>query len=98
MDVIISPPGPAEKTAKIQRGRPFGPGKSGNPQGRPKGSRDEARRTNPAHAAPRELLVFLLIRYIPRGHERIIGVGRKAGLESGELFRFFLGQSAEKLG
>jgi hypothetical protein len=41
MDVIISPPGPAEKTAKIQRGRPFGPGKSGNPQGRPKGSRNK---------------------------------------------------------
>ena len=41
MDVIISPQGPAEKTAKIQRGRPFGPGKSGNPQGRPKGSRNK---------------------------------------------------------
>lgn len=28
----------AEKTAKIQRGRPFQPGKSGNPGGRPKGA------------------------------------------------------------
>jgi hypothetical protein len=41
MDVIISPQDPAEKTAKIQRGRPFGPGRSGNPQGRPKGSRNK---------------------------------------------------------
>jgi Family of unknown function (DUF5681) len=31
----------AEKTAKIQRGRPFTSGKSGNPLGRPKGSRNK---------------------------------------------------------
>src|SRR5262249_52422680 len=30
----------AEKTAPIQRGRPFEPGKSGNPKGRPKGARN----------------------------------------------------------
>jgi hypothetical protein len=33
---------PAENTAPKQRGRPFEPGKSGNPQGRPKGSRNQA--------------------------------------------------------
>jgi Family of unknown function (DUF5681) len=32
---------PAENTAKKQRGRPFEPGKSGNPNGRPKGSRNK---------------------------------------------------------
>lgn len=32
----------AENTAEKQRGRPFEPGKSGNPQGRPKGSRNQA--------------------------------------------------------
>ena len=32
----------AENTARIQRGRPFEPGKSGNPQGRPKGARNRA--------------------------------------------------------
>ena len=32
----------AENTAPIQRGRPFEPGKSGNPKGRPKGSRNHA--------------------------------------------------------
>ena len=31
----------AEDTAKKQRGRPFEPGKSGNPNGRPKGSRNK---------------------------------------------------------
>src|SRR5215510_1717675 len=31
----------AEKTAKNQRGRPFKSGKSGNPLGRPKGSRNK---------------------------------------------------------
>jgi hypothetical protein len=31
----------AEKTAKMQRGRPFTSGKSGNPLGRPKGSRNK---------------------------------------------------------
>jgi Family of unknown function (DUF5681) len=35
-------PPPAENTAKKQRGRPFGPGRSGNPQGRPRGSRNKA--------------------------------------------------------
>jgi hypothetical protein len=32
----------AEKTAAIQRGRPFERGKSGNPKGRPKGARNVA--------------------------------------------------------
>jgi hypothetical protein len=32
----------AENTAQKQRGRPFEPGKSGNPKGRPKGSRNQA--------------------------------------------------------
>ncbi|MGE0035548.1 MAG: DUF5681 domain-containing protein [Xanthobacteraceae bacterium] len=32
----------AENTAKQQRGRPFKPGESGNPNGRPKGSRNQA--------------------------------------------------------
>jgi hypothetical protein len=32
----------AENTAPKQRGRPFEPGKSGNPKGRPKGSRNQA--------------------------------------------------------
>jgi hypothetical protein len=32
----------AENTAPKQRGRPFKPGKSGNPKGRPKGSRNQA--------------------------------------------------------
>ncbi|MGB6419402.1 MAG: DUF5681 domain-containing protein, partial [Pseudolabrys sp.] len=35
-------PKPAENTAQKQRGRPFEPGKSGNPKGRPKGSRNQA--------------------------------------------------------
>jgi len=33
---------PAENTAPKQRGRPFEPGRSGNPNGRPKGSRNQA--------------------------------------------------------
>lgn len=33
---------PTENTAAKQRGRPFEPGKSGNPNGRPKGSRNHA--------------------------------------------------------
>ena len=33
---------PAENTAPKQRGRPFESGKSGNPKGRPKGSRNQA--------------------------------------------------------
>jgi len=33
---------PAENTARKQRGRPFERGKSGNPKGRPKGSRNQA--------------------------------------------------------
>ena len=39
-----SPPLPAlaENTAEKQRGRPFEPGKSGNPNGRPKGSRNKS--------------------------------------------------------
>ena len=32
----------SENTAPKQRGRPFEPGKSGNPKGRPKGSRNQA--------------------------------------------------------
>jgi hypothetical protein len=32
----------AEKTAKKQRGRPFRPGQSGNPHGRPQGARNAA--------------------------------------------------------
>ena len=32
----------AENTAPKQRGRPFEPGKSGNPIGRPKGARNQA--------------------------------------------------------
>ena len=31
----------AERTEKLQRGRPFKPGQSGNPQGRPRGSRNK---------------------------------------------------------
>ena len=33
---------PADNTAKKQRGRPFEPGQSGNPNGRPRGSRNRA--------------------------------------------------------
>ena len=44
-DVTASLPGPAvEETAPSYRGRPFGPGKSGNPNGRPKGSRNRITR------------------------------------------------------
>jgi hypothetical protein len=38
----MTSPDPAENTAPIQRGRPFERGKSGNPNGRPKGSRNRA--------------------------------------------------------
>jgi len=42
MDEISSPPAPAEDTAMQKpRGRPFEPGSSGNPHGRPKGSRNK---------------------------------------------------------
>ena len=34
--------GAAENTAAKQRGRPFEPGRSGNPNGRPKGARNQA--------------------------------------------------------
>jgi hypothetical protein len=40
MDAISSPPTPGEDTAQ-KRGRPFEPGNSGNPHGRPKGSRNK---------------------------------------------------------
>lgn len=36
------PNGSADKTVKKQRGRPFQPGQSGNPNGRPAGSRNAA--------------------------------------------------------
>jgi hypothetical protein len=41
MDAIESRPS-AENTAKKQRGRPFKAGRSGNPEGRPRGSRNKA--------------------------------------------------------
>ncbi len=41
IDAIESRP-PAENTAKKQRGRPFKAGRSGNPEGRPRGSRNNA--------------------------------------------------------
>src|SRR5919197_2678399 len=41
MDAIESR-SPAENTAKKQRGRPFRAGRSGNPEGRPRGSRNKA--------------------------------------------------------
>ena len=41
-------PTAVENPAPIQRGRPFVPGQSGNPSGRPRGARNKAtRRTNP---------------------------------------------------
>jgi hypothetical protein len=41
-DEVSSPPAPAEDTATQKpRGRPFEPGNSGNPHGRPKGSRNK---------------------------------------------------------
>ena len=33
---------PAEESAPVARGRPFAPGQSGNPNGRPKGARNKA--------------------------------------------------------
>jgi len=41
IDAIESRP-PVENTAKKQRGRPFKAGRSGNPEGRPRGSRNKA--------------------------------------------------------
>jgi hypothetical protein len=41
VDEINSAAAPAEDTAQKQRGRPFEPGSSGNPHGRPKGSRNK---------------------------------------------------------
>ena len=41
MDDISGPVTPAENTAEKQRGRPFEPGQSGNPKGRPKGARNK---------------------------------------------------------
>src|SRR5215831_10001939 len=41
VDAIGSRP-PAENAAKKQRGRPFKAGRSGNPEGRPRGSRNKA--------------------------------------------------------
>lgn len=41
MDAIKTGAVPAENTAKKQRGRPFESGVSGNPTGRPKGSRNK---------------------------------------------------------
>jgi hypothetical protein len=41
MEVIKTGAVPAENTAKKQRGRPFESGMSGNPKGRPKGSRNK---------------------------------------------------------
>jgi hypothetical protein len=41
MDANNSPSASAENTARKQRGRPFERGKSGNPKGRPKGSRNQ---------------------------------------------------------
>ena len=41
MDDISRPVLPAENTAEKQRGRPFEAGQSGNPKGRPKGSRNK---------------------------------------------------------
>ena len=37
---VVTTPTSAEKTAQKQRGRQFQPGQSGNPNGRPKGSRN----------------------------------------------------------
>ena len=41
IDAIETRP-PAENTAKKQRGRPYKAGRSGNPEGRPRGSRNKA--------------------------------------------------------
>ena len=37
---VGTPPPSAEPTGAVQRGRPFMPGRSGNPAGRPKGARN----------------------------------------------------------
>ncbi len=42
VDLGTSNDTPAENTAQKQRGRPFEPGQSGNPNGRPKGARNRA--------------------------------------------------------
>src|SRR5262245_61104396 len=41
MSESSNPSLPAENTVQKQRGRPFKPGKSGNPLGRPKGARNK---------------------------------------------------------
>jgi hypothetical protein len=42
MNATEAPPPPVENCAPTARGRPFEPGKSGNPNGRPKGHRNKA--------------------------------------------------------
>jgi hypothetical protein len=42
MNGTSAPAASAENTAPIQRGRPFAPGQSGNPLGRPRGARNKA--------------------------------------------------------
>jgi Family of unknown function (DUF5681) len=42
MDARDTPPNPAQNAEHKTRGRPFEPGKSGNPTGRPKGARNKA--------------------------------------------------------
>jgi Family of unknown function (DUF5681) len=42
MNAPETPPPPAQNGAPTARGRPFEPGKSGNPNGRPKGHRNKA--------------------------------------------------------